>query len=114
MSRPGSDEGRRVDSRAMDLRLAFGSRQRRPEVDEIVTEDSEPDPALHAGVTFVAAARESVAPLQQADSPLAAGPPFLGLFEPAFLLFPLPLGALRGPVRHRHPFDPQALRRRRR
>ena len=45
----------------MNLRLAIGSRQRRPEVEEIVTEDSEPDPALRAGVAFVAAVRESVA-----------------------------------------------------
>jgi hypothetical protein len=94
------DEERRVDSRAMELRLAWGSRQRRPEVDESVTEDSKPDPTLHAGVTLVAAAREPMAPLEQTDSPFAAGSPFLGLFEPAFLLFPLPLKALRRPVRH--------------
>src|SRR5438093_272375 len=106
------EQGRRMDSRAMDLRLAFGARQRSPEVDESVTEDSETDPTLHACVAFIAAARESVAPLQQTDPALAASPPFLRLFEPACLLFQLSLATLRGPVGHRHPFDPHALCRR--
>lgn len=86
MSTPRIDEERRVGSGAMDLRLAFGTGQRRPQIDEIVTEDPEADPALHARVAFVATAGESMAPLQQTDPPFTTRPPFLGLFEPAFLL----------------------------
>jgi hypothetical protein len=69
------NQARRVDARARDLRLAFGSRQRCPDVDEVVSEDAEPDPSLHAGVTFVATARESVAALQQTDPTGAIGVP---------------------------------------
>src|ERR1700681_1092750 len=42
----------------------------------------------------VPAAVEPVAALQHADAAFTAGPPFLPVAEPGFLLFPLPFGAL--------------------
>src|ERR1035438_5301739 len=65
-----------------------------PDVDEIVGDHAEADPACHATITPVPTAVESVATLQHADAPFTAGPPFLPVAEPWFLLFPLPFGAL--------------------
>jgi len=39
-----------LSSSAGDLRLALGSRQPNPQVDEIVTEDPQADPASHARI----------------------------------------------------------------
>src|ERR1022692_4445266 len=66
-----------------------------PDVDEIIGDHSEADPAFHTTITLVSTAVESVATLQHADSPFTAGPPFLPVAKPGFLLFPLPFGALR-------------------
>ena len=83
----------------------LGSRQRDSEVDEVVPDDTEPDPALHSRVAMVAAAVEPVAPLQKADSPFATGPPFLAVLEPSLLLLLFPLRALGGVIGHGHAFD---------
>ena len=67
-----------------------------PDVDEVVGDHAEPDPAPHSGVAFVAAAVEAVPALDHADAALAAGPPLLAVAEPALLLLALALGALGG------------------
>ena len=55
--------------------------------DEVVGDDAEADPALHAGIAFVAAAVEAMAAFDHADAALAAGAPDLTSAEPALLLF---------------------------
>ena len=44
-------------------------RQGAAEVDEVVGDDAEPDPALHTIITFVSAAGEAVPALDDADAP---------------------------------------------
>src|SRR6266849_1639977 len=92
------------------LGLGFGARQRHPEVDQIVAEDTQPDPALHPRVAPVATAIQPVAPFQHADAPFAARSPSLRLLEPALLLFQLAPGTLRAGGGHRHPFGAHGLR----
>src|SRR5258705_7734298 len=65
-----------------------------PDVDDVVGDDAEPDPTLHSGIAFVAAAIEPVSPLDHADASLASGPPFLSVAEPALPLLSFALGAL--------------------
>src|ERR1700730_14667179 len=64
------------------------------DVDEIISDHAEADPALHSGIASVAAAIQTVSPLDHADAPLASGAPFLAVAEPAFLLLAFALGAL--------------------
>src|SRR5207245_6380072 len=64
------------------------------DVDDVVCDDAEPDPTLHSGIAFVAAAIEPVSPLDHADASLASGPPFLSVAEPALPLLSFALGAL--------------------
>src|ERR1035441_2370493 len=64
------------------------------DIDEVIADHTEPDPALHAALPLVAAAVEPAAALHHADAPFTTGPPFLPVAEPGFLLFPLPFGAL--------------------
>ena len=61
-------------------------RQGAAEVDEVVGDDAEPDPALHTIITFVSAAGEAVPALDDADAALATGSPLLAVAEPALLL----------------------------
>ena len=79
------------------------------DVDEVVGDHAEPDPALHAGIAFVAAAVEPVSPFDHADAPLASGPPFLAVAEPALLLLALALGALGGAIGNADAFDALAF-----
>src|SRR5271165_2588399 len=74
-------------------------------VDEVVGDDAEPDPALHSGVAFVAAAVEAVSALGDADASLASGAPFLALAKPALLLLALARGALGGAIGNAHALD---------
>jgi len=60
--------------------------QRLADVDEVVGDDAEPDPALHAGLSPIAAAGEAAPALDDADASLAPGTPFLATAEPALLL----------------------------
>src|SRR6478752_5805979 len=62
------------------------------------SDHAEADPALHSGIAPVAAAIETVSPLDHADAPLAAGAPFLAVAEPTLLLFAFALRALGGAV----------------
>jgi hypothetical protein len=59
-------------------------------VDEVVGDHAEPDPALHSGIALVSAAIEAVPPLGDADASLASGPPLLAIAEPALPLLTLP------------------------
>ena len=64
------------------------------DVDQVVGNHPEADPALRSGIAPVAAAIETVSPLDHADATLAAGAPFLAVAEPALLLLAFALGAL--------------------
>src|SRR3972149_506939 len=79
------------------------------DVDQIVGDDAETDPPLHAVVTFIEAAVETVSSLEETDAPFRTGAPFLSLAKPALLLVSLPLGALGGTIRYRHLLHPHGL-----
>src|SRR6202043_1824380 len=64
------------------------------DVDEIISDHAEADPALHSGIAPVAAARGTVSPLVHADATLPAGAPFLAVAEPALLVLAFALGPL--------------------
>jgi len=68
------------------------------DVDQVVGNHPEADPALHSGISLVPAAIESVPSLDHADATLASGAPFLAVAESAFLLLAFALGALRGAI----------------
>jgi hypothetical protein len=59
---------------------------RATDVDDIVGDDPEADPAVHSEVALVAAAVEAMSPFDDADAPLASGAPFLAVAEPALSL----------------------------
>src|ERR1035441_8988566 len=81
------------------------------DIDEVIADHTEPDPALHAALPLVAAAVEPVAALHHADAPFTTGPPFLAVAEPGFLLFPLPFGALGVAIGNADPLDTLFVRR---
>src|SRR5215471_14505971 len=54
-------------------------------IDEIIGDHAESDPALHSVFAFVPTTVEPVSPLGHADAALAAGPPILAVTEPALL-----------------------------
>src|ERR1700674_3485525 len=56
------------------------------DVDEVVGDDAEANPAFHSGVALVAAAVEAMSAFGDADATLASGAPFLAVAEPALLL----------------------------
>ena len=82
----------------------------RTNVVQIVGDHTQADPSLHSGVAPVDAATKTMPALQHADSTLATGPPLLPRFEPALLLFALPLGAFCGATRNAHPLDTSLMR----
>src|SRR5262249_2517685 len=82
------------------------------DVDDVVGDNAEANPAVHSVEAFVAAAIETVSPLDHADAPLASGPPFLPIAEPALLLLAFALGAFAGAIGNAHALDAHRLRRR--
>src|SRR2546428_298402 len=82
------------------------------DIDEVIGNDSETDPAMHARVTFIEAAAESVASLEHADAPFATDAPFLSFAEPALLLALSTLRTLGTERRNRDLCDSHLLRRR--
>src|SRR5262249_19879088 len=64
------------------------------DVDEIVGDHSEPDPALHAELASVAATVEPVSALHHTNASLTSGAPFLAIAEPTLLLFASALNTL--------------------
>ena len=71
------------------------------DVDQVVGDDAQPDPAFHAVGAAVAAAVQPVSPLQYTDASFRSRPPPLGLAEPAFPLLPPTLRAARRTIRNR-------------
>src|SRR5262249_41747890 len=64
------------------------------DVDEIIGDHGEANPALHTVFASVAAAVQSVSPLDHADASLTSGAPFLTVAEPSLPLFASSLLAL--------------------
>ena len=81
------------------------------DVDEIVCDDAEPDPPVHASVAFIAVPRQSVSTLHHTDAAFTPRPPALPVLEPALLLFSLALGALGGSIGNTDSFDALRVRR---
>ena len=77
---------------------------------QIVGDHTQADPSLHSGIAPVDATAKSMPALEDADPALATGPPLLSLFEPALLLFALPLGASYGAIRNAHALDTSLVR----
>ena len=79
-------------------------------VDEIIADHAEPDPALHPLFALVPAAVETVSPLGNADASLASGAPFLAVAEPALLLLAFAFKAFGGPIGNTDALDALRLR----
>jgi hypothetical protein len=74
--------------------ISFG--ERTSNIDKIVRDHAESNPAPHPVVTFVPAATEAMPALGDADASLASGSPFLTVAEPALLLLAFSLSVFGG------------------
>jgi hypothetical protein len=77
---------------------------------EIVGDYAKTNPSLHSTVARVDASSKTMPALKDADATLATGSPFLSCFEPALLLFALPLGALCVATRDAYALDTSLVR----
>ena len=75
------------------------------DVDDVVGDHAEPNPAPHSIIAFVTAAIETVPSLGDADASLASGAPLLAVAEPALPLLTLALGTLGRAIRNADAFD---------
>src|SRR6516165_2942898 len=64
------------------------------DVDEVVSDDPQSDPALHAVVATITATLEPMPTLADADASLASGTPSLSVAEPTLLLLARAAGIL--------------------
>ena len=81
-----------------------------PDIDQVVGDDAEADPALDARHAFVTASVQAMAALEQTDAALTAGAPSLSVTEPAFLLEAFALGTLGGAIGDGDPLDAPRVR----
>ena len=77
---------RRIDSQA--------------DVDQVVSDDAQADPALHPIRSLVATAVQDMAALEQTDPSFASGTPALGISKPAPFFEQFALRALGAAIRH--------------
>src|SRR3982074_1128275 len=75
-------------------------------IDDVVGNDAETDPALHSSFALVATAVEPVSPFDHADAALASGAPLLAVTKPTLLLFAFAFGAFGGAIGNAHSLDP--------
>src|SRR5215470_11935369 len=89
-------------------RASFGEAlvYRPADVDDVVGDDSEADPALHSDEALVPAPVEAMSAFDHADASLASGAPLLAVAEPALLLLAFAFGALARAVGDADPLDP--------
>ena len=71
------------------------------DLDDLVGDNAKADPSLHTFETSIAAAIQSVAPLQHANATFASGPPALSGSKPTRFLQFSPLAAFAVATRHR-------------
>src|SRR2546426_7625751 len=81
------------------------------DLDQVISDHAESNPAFHAVESSVAATTQSMAALEHADAPLASGPPSLAGAEPTLLLPSPALLAARAPVGNRHSLHAHRLNR---
>jgi hypothetical protein len=70
-------------------RFDRSSREQLAHADEVIGNNTETNPPLHAVLPTIAAAIQTVPQFQYADTTFASGPPALASFKPAALV-PLP------------------------
>ena len=63
------------------------------DVDDVISDHAEGDPALHPDEALVAAAAETMSAFDHADASFATGAPLLAVAEPALLLLAFAFGA---------------------
>jgi hypothetical protein len=68
------------------------------DVNEVVGDDAEADPAIHPDGSLVPETAESVSPFDEADAPLAPGTPLLAATEPALFLLAFAFKAFGGAI----------------
>src|SRR6202521_4495025 len=83
---------------------------RAADVDDVVGDDAERDPAVHSDEALVTAAPEAMAPFDHTDASLASGAPFLAVAEPALFLLALAFKAFGGAIGNADAFDAFRLR----
>src|SRR3989449_8796190 len=71
------------------------------DLDQVIGDHAESDPAFHAVESSVAATTQTMAALEHADAPLASGPPSLAGAEQTLLLSSPALLVARAPVGNR-------------
>jgi hypothetical protein len=72
--------------------------QNAADVDEVVGDDAEANPAIHSGRSLVAATAKALSPFDDADVPLASGALLLAVAEPSFFLLPFAFRAFGGAI----------------
>src|SRR6266436_6984598 len=70
--------------------------QVKSDVDHIICQDPQTNPAFDAVRSLVSGAIQPMPPFENADAPFATGAPFLGFLEPRLLLFLFAFLALGG------------------
>src|SRR6266853_1664052 len=69
-------------------------------INQIISDHAQADPALHASITAITTAIQPVTPFEHTDTPLRPGSPLLSSPEGAFLLMAMSFGALGRAVGH--------------
>jgi hypothetical protein len=95
---------------ASDLLSLGGLFHNIADVDEVVGDDTETNPAIHSGSSPVAATVEAVSPFDDADAPLASGAPLLAVTEPALFLLAFAFNALGRSIGNADALDALCLR----
>src|SRR5688500_16011164 len=85
-------------------------RQRIAHVNQGIGENAQSYPSLHPVLASIAAAVESMPPLEYTDPAFAASPPALRFLEPSGLIFYFALDATGASVRDGNPFHTLFLR----
>ena len=81
------------------------------EIDQVIGDHPEGDPALHSVLAAISAAVEAMAAFADADTAFAASAPSLPVAEPSLLLLAPALSTLRGVIGDADPFHALGFRR---
>src|SRR5437764_9217664 len=80
-------------------------------INQIVCDHAQSNPALHSGKAAIQTPAQSMSPFQRADPSFTTGPPLLPSPEPTTLLYMAPLFTACVSVRHRDTLDTHLLQR---
>src|SRR6266436_5924760 len=84
----------------LDALTAVIACQEPTNINQIISDHAQADPALHASITAITTAIQPVTPFEHTDTPLRPGSPLLSSPEGAFLLMATSFGALGRAVGH--------------